>query len=203
MKKLGWKIILAVVIVAVAVILLKPPAVQMTTPSPSHRKAAVLKTGPPRFLADISRLYITETGNKDQFIGMVLNNEIDRVVGMIWSPDETKLAIANNYDGCPCMIVIVDLNDSSGKVAVPAHYGFSDTGITTNEVSHIIKTRYSIRSAVPSDLKWLAPELSGMQCEHGNFLEHVQRLLHADKEGAVHAGLESPVSLNNSKSGSD
>ncbi len=182
MNKHIWKIILVIVLVVVAVLLLRPPAIQMQVPSPTQQKVALLKAGPLGFGG--SRLYVVEADKQERFIGTALNNYVDSIEGLIWNPDETKLAIANNYDGCPCMIVIIDLNDTSGKVTVPAPYGLYSS-ITTREVRHIIQTRHSIRSAVPSDLEWLSPQLAGMRCEHGNFLDDARKMLHADQPAAA------------------
>ena len=174
MKKLGWKIILVVAVVVTGVILAIPPVIQMRVVSPSHRKVAIVQVS--RFnLFGRSRLYIAEAGEhgNKQFIGMVLNDRLDRIEGLIWSPDETELAIANNYDGSPSMVVIVDLRDAGGAVTIPARYGT----LTKSGVRAVIQTRYSVRSVSPPDLKWLSPQLSGMQCEHGNFLDVVRMLL--------------------------
>lgn len=153
----------------------------MRTISPSGRKIAVVETNRlAQMLWLRSRMYVYNKSNPHgrEFVGLVLNNRIDPIKALIWHPDENEIAIVNDFDGTPAMVVVVTLADKSGMVTIPDEYA----GISRDEVLRIIRTEFSVRNVGTADLRWLACGLAKSTGEGGNMLESVCRNLNVDPE---------------------
>jgi hypothetical protein len=144
--------------------------------SPSRQKVAVVESTLWTRLHGRENLYVQDRDKPTsrKFIGSLLNTPgIDTLVGLVWSPDGNRLAVVNNYDGSPQMVAIVDLTDKSGTILMPkpfVHPWDTHAHIILDAMPRIIRTKYTIRTAVPDDLNWLARDLSVMNGEHGDFL---------------------------------
>lgn len=150
-----WFVLIVLLIVGIGFVAwAQGNSLRMTKVSPTgHREAVVLASNRDR-LHSRAWLYIRDPHGPARMerVAGLLNNSLDYIAGIAWSPDESRLVVANNYDGPP-IVVIVDLGDRSGRISDPSPI----RGRTAADIHQVVQTKYAVRTITRADLTCPSP----------------------------------------------